>query len=155
MKTLTTRLKIKHMAYLILPAIAGIAITLQTAFSGKLSKEVGSLETVILVHFFGLIVALLIYLVRGNINFGFVSSINMLPVIAGSMGVLIIFFISKSFIINGAFTTIMISVVIQLVVSKIIDHFGLLGAIKNPINLVQLFALVLIITGVVLYQYKN
>lgn len=155
MKTLTMQLRIKRMGYLILPIIAGIAITLQTAFSGKLSKEVGALETVILVHLFGLIVAVIIYLLRGNINLEFIMKINLLPVIAGSMGVLIIFFISKSFIVNGALMTIMISVVVQLIVSKIIDHYGLFGVEQVPLNLYQLLSLILIVSGVVMFQYNQ
>lgn len=143
------------MVYLILPVIAGIAITLQTAFSGKFSAKVGSLETVILVHFCGMIVALIIYLIRGHANFNFVSDTNLLAVMAGAMGVIIVFFISKSFIINGALLTIMISVVVQLIVSKIIDHFGFFGVEQVPINMMQLISLILIVSGVVMFQYNQ
>ena len=155
MKTLIMKMRTKKMAYLMLPIIAGIAITFQTAFSGKLNKQVGSLETVILVHLFGLIVAIIVYLLRGQATFKFMSNINLLPVIAGSMGVLIIFSISRSFVVNGAFTTIMISVIIQLIISKLIDHFGWLGAERNPINLAQFISLCIVISGVVLYQYNK
>lgn len=155
MKTLTKKLRINNMAYLILPVIAGIAIALQTAFSGKLSTKLGSLETVIAVHAFGLLVSLIIYLIRGNVNFKFVSDINLLAVMAGSMGVIIIFFISKSFIVNGALFTIMISVVVQLIVSKIIDHFGLFGVDQVPINMMQLLSLIIIVSGVVMFQYNQ
>ena len=155
MKTLTKKLSFSKMGYLILPVIAGVAITLQTAFSGKISTKIGSLETVVLIHAFGLILALMIYLIRGNADFKFVTDINILSVMAGAMGVLIVFFISKSFVVNGALVTIMISVVVQLVVSKIIDHFGLLGVDRNPINLVQVLSLLIIVSGVVLYQYNK
>jgi transporter family-2 protein len=143
------------MAYLILPVIAGIAIALQTAFSGKLSTKLGSLETVIAVHAAGLLISIIIYLIRGNANFKFVSDVNLLAVMAGSMGVLIIFFISKSFIVNGALFTIMISVVVQLIVSKIIDHFGLFGVDQVPINMMQLLSLIIIVSGVVMFQYNQ
>ena len=155
MKSLIMKLRNKKMVYLILPVIAGVAITLQTAFSGKLNKQVGSLETVILVHLFGLLVAVIVYILSGQANFKFMTNINLLPIMAGSMGVLIIFSISRSFVVNGAFTTIMISVVIQLIISKMIDHFGWLGAEKNPLNLPQLFSLCIIISGIVLYQYNK
>lgn len=155
MKTLTTKSRIKTMGYLILPVIAGIAIILQTAFSGKLSKDIGALETVILVHFFGFIIAVIIYLIRGNLNIGALTNFNILPIIAGSMGVLILFFISKSFVVNGALLTIMISVVVQLIASKIIDHFGLFGTEQVPITMMQLVALLIIVSGVVLYQFKQ
>lgn len=155
MKTLTKKLSFRNMGYLILPVIAGVAITLQSAFSGKISTKVGSLETVILIHAFGLIVALLIYLISGDPNFKFVSNINLMSVMAGAMGVIIIFAISKSFILNGALMTIMISVVIQLIVSKIIDHYGLFGVDQVPINLFQVLSLILIVSGVVMFQYNQ
>lgn len=155
MKTLTKKSRIKMIGFLILPAIAGVAITLQTAFSGKLSREVGALETVVLVHLFGLIISIVIYLIRGNINIGFIRNINLLPIIAGAMGVLIIFFISKSFEVNGALMTIMISVVVQLIVSKIIDYYGLFGVEQVPVNMFQILSLMIIISGVVLFQYNQ
>jgi len=155
MQTLTKKLRINNMAYLILPVIAGIAIALQTAFSGKLSTKLGSLETVIAVHAAGLLISIIIYLIRGNANFKFVSDVNLLAVMAGSMGVLIIFFISKSFIVNVALFTIMISVVVQLIVSKIIDHFGLFGVDQVPINMMQLLSLIIIVSGVVMFQYNQ
>jgi len=155
MKTLIAKVKLKNMAFLILPIIAGFAIALQAAFSGKISTKVGSLETVVLIHFFGLVVALIVYLVRGNANFGFIKDVNLLPVIAGSMGVIIIFFLTKSFIVNGASTTITMSVIVQLIVSKTIDHFGFLGVERNPVNMYQVLALLIIISGVVLFQYSK
>jgi len=154
MKTLTKKLGIIKMGYLILPAIAGTAITLQIAFSGKISKEIGTIETVILVHFFGLIIALMIYLISGNATIKIINDVSLFAVMAGAMGVIIVFFISKSFSVNGALLTITISIIVQLIGSKIIDHFGLFGAERIPINMVQVFSLLLIISGVVLYQRK-
>lgn len=155
MKILTAKTRIRNMSFLILPIIAGLAIALQAAFSGKISTKVGSLETVVLIHFFGLVVALIIYMIRGNATFGFLKDINLLVVIAGSLGVLIIFFLTKSFVVNGASTTITISVVVQLIVSKTIDHFGILGVERSPVNMYQLLALIIIISGVVLFQYSK
>lgn len=152
MKTLMKKKEFRKMALLLLPAIAGVAIALQTAFSGKLNRQIGSLETVIAIHFFGLLLAVIIYLFQEQSNFGFVAKTNLLPIMAGSLGVIIIFTISKSFIENGALTTVLISVVIQLVVSKMIDHFGFFGVEKNPINLTQVIALAIVIGGIVLYQ---
>ena len=153
MKTLTMKLRFKRMIYLILPVIAGLAIALQGAFSGKLNQQFGAIETVILIHLFGLILAVIVYLLRGSYSISFLTNVNLLAIIAGSIGVIIVFSISKSFIINGALTTVMISVFVQLIVSKFIDHYGLLGVERDPINLIQVFALVIIVSGIVLFQY--
>ena len=68
MKNLIKKEGIRKMAFLLLPAIAGVAIVLQTALSGKLTREIGAIETVIAIHFFGLIAALIIYLFQKNSN---------------------------------------------------------------------------------------
>ncbi len=152
MKPTIMKRKFRKMIYLLLPAIAGVAIVLQTALSGKISKDFGTIETVILIHLFGLLAALLVYFVQGNTSFAFFGKSNLLAVIAGALGVVIIFTISKSFVANGALTTVMISVVIQMGISKVIDHFGLFGIEKNPVNLTQLAAIGLMIVGVVILQ---
>jgi len=154
MKIVAKKLRIIKMGYLILPVIAGAAIILQIAFSGKISKEIGTIETVILVHFFGLIIALTIYLISGNATVKIINDVNLFAIMAGAMGVIIVFFISKSFMMNGALLTILISIVVQLIGSKIIDHFGLFGAERVPIDMMQIFSLVLIIFGVILYQRR-
>ena len=154
MITTIKKLGIIKMGYLILPIIAGTAIILQTAFSGKISKEIGTIETVILVHFFGLIIALTIYFLSGKATVTLINDINLFAIMAGAMGVIIVFFISKSFTVNGALLTITISIIVQLIGSKIIDHFGLFGAERVPINIMQILSLILIISGVLLYQKK-
>lgn len=152
MKTLMKKKDIRKMTLLLLPAIAGMAIALQTAFSGRMNKDIGAIETVIVIHFFGLILALLIYVLKDQATFSFITKTNLTAIIAGSLGVVIVFSISKSFIENGALTTVLISVIVQLIVAKAIDQFGLFGAEKNPINLTQVIAIVIVIVGIVLYQ---
>lgn len=152
MKILMEKEGFRKMVLLLLPAVAGIAIALQTAMSGKLNREVGALETVVIVHFFGLVLGLIILMMQRGFNFSFVSQTSLSFVIAGSLGVLIIFSISKSFIENGALTTVLISVIIQLIIAKLVDHFGWFGVLKSPINTREVMALLIVAGGIFLYQ---
>jgi transporter family-2 protein len=140
------------MTYLLLPIIAGLAITLQSTLSGKSTKEFGSMETVIMIHLFGLLAALIIYFSRGDFSLSFFSKVNLLPIIAGSLGVVIIFSISNSVIMNGVTTTLVITIVLQLIVGKVIDHFGMFGVERSPINLYQVVGIVVVFIGVFIFQ---
>ncbi len=142
------------MIYLILPLIAGIAITLQGAFSSKMGNEVGFFETIVIIHFFGLVAAIIIYFFTPDKNISFITNIKPLYILAGTLGVIIIYTISKSISVNGVLITIMISVLIQMVSSKIIEHYGLFGVEQVPLDLKQVGAIVLMAIGVFLYQLK-
>lgn len=155
MKNNILKRKAKSMIFLLLPMIAGLAIALQTAVSGHETQRIGALQTVILIHFFGLIAALIVYFIQGNTSFNFIGKTTLLTIVGGALGVIIVFTISKSFIVNGALTTVMISVLVQLILSKLIDHYGLFGITRNPINLTQLLAIALMVSGVLLFQVKN
>ncbi|MGE4571980.1 MAG: DMT family transporter [Candidatus Izemoplasmatales bacterium] len=140
--------------YLVLPIIAGVAIALQAVFSNKVSQTAGVMQAVFLVHAFGLLLALFILLI-GKENFSFLKNFNIYAVLGGSLGVVIIFTIAKSITLNGVFSTVMVSVLIQMTVSKVIDHFGLFGVEKNPINLMHVIAILLMVSGVIIYQRSN
>ncbi len=142
------------MMYLALPIIAGVAIALQAVFSNKVSQSAGVMQAVFLVHAFGLLLALLILLI-GKENFSFIKNFNIYAVLAGSLGVVIIFSISKSITLNGVFSTVMVSVLIQMTVSKVIDHFGLFGVQQNPISIMHVIAILFMVTGVIIYQRSN
>jgi transporter family-2 protein len=137
---------------LLIPVIVGASITLQGAFSNKISQNVGFIEMVILIHFFGFIVSLGIYLVSGNPSFDFIRKINIYAVAAGVLGVIIVFGFAKSIGFNGVLQTILISVLVQMILSKIIDHFGFFGVTKVPINTMQVVSMLLMISAVVLFQ---
>lgn len=155
MRTLLRNKGIRRMGNLLLPAIAGLSIALQVAFSGKLNREIGSIETIIAVHLFGLLIATIIYFFARNPSFDFLLKFNGIAIFTGFLGVIIVFTISRSFLVNGALSTILISVLVQIIITKIVDHYGLLGGTRNPFSFMQFIALVIVIVGVVLYQFNE
>jgi len=140
--------------YLVLPIIAGVAIALQGVFSNRVSEHNGVFQAVFLIHAFGLITAMIILFI-GKQNYSFLRNINMYAVFGGSLGVVIIFSIAKSITINGVLTTIMVSVLVQMVISKVIDHYGWFGIERNPINWGHIFSILLMVVAVVIYQRSN
>lgn len=146
---------LKRMMYLVLPVVAGLAITLQSTLSGNLSIKIGTMETTLLIHFFGFLTALLVFVLTSNQITDIFGKINYVVIIAGSLGVFIVYSLATSININGVATTIMISIMIQLIASSVIDHFGLFGITKHPINIPQLLSLGLVLTGVILFQLNK
>lgn len=144
---------IKKMYILLLPIAAGAAIATQSALNNNIGKKVGMLEIVILVHLFGLLVSLIIYLVRGNTDIiGMITSASWKAVVAGMLGIVITYSIAASITNIGVLETVMISITVQIVLSKIIDHFGILGVTPKPISITEVFALSFFVIGVVLLR---
>ena len=144
---------IKKMYILLLPIAAGAAIATQSALNNNIGKKVGMLEIVILVHLFGLLVSLIIYLVRGNTDIiGMITSASWKAVVAGMLGIVITYSIAASITNIGVLETVMISITVQIVLSKIIDHFGIFGVTPKPISITEVFALSFFIIGVVLLR---
>lgn len=140
------------MAYIILPVIAGVAISMQGILSSKMGTKTGFMETAVLIHLFGLLTALAVYIVFSRGSLHFIIRPSLISVIAGSMGVIIVICIAKSISLNGAAVTVIVSVLIQMVVSKIIEHYGLFGVPRTPVNIYQILSILMIAGGVILFQ---
>lgn len=146
----------KKMYVVLLPIAAGAAIATQSVLNNNVGKKVGMLELVILVHLFGLIISLLIYFIRGNSDIAsLISSSNWKVIVAGMMGIIITYSIAASISNIGVLETIMISITVQIVLSKIIDHFGILGVTQKPISLTEVLALGFFLIGVILLRISK
>ena len=155
MKTkMKASLRFKKMIFLLLPVVAGLAIALQNVFYNKVSKDVGIMGTVLMIHFFGFLVALVIYIIsKGSFN-NLVSNISVIMVLSGVLGVIVVSTITKSVSVNGVLSTVMLSVLAQMILAKVIGHYGWFGVEQNSINIYQILAIVLMFVGVFIYQ-KN
>ncbi len=142
----------KSMLFLLIPIAAGLAIALQNVFYEKVGEDVGVIGTVVVVHFFGLLAALFVYLLSKGTFSNLSSNFSLYMVISGVLGVIVVSGITKSVGLNGLLLTVMLSVLAQMVFGKVIAHFGLFGVPQNPINWMQLIGIVVMITGVFIYQ---
>ncbi|XMB72944.1 DMT family transporter [Mycoplasmatota bacterium WC30] len=155
MKTkMKASLRFKKMMLLLLPVAAGLAIALQNVFYNKVSKDVGIMGTVLMIHFFGFLVALVIYIFTKGSFSNLLSNISVIMVLSGVLGVIVVSTITKSVSVNGVLSTVMLSILAQMILAKIIGHFGWFGVEQNPINIYQIIAIFLMFVGVVIYQ-KN
>jgi transporter family-2 protein len=138
--------------FLLLPLAAGLAIALQNVFFEKISRNIGISGTVVIVHFFGLLVGIFVYLLSKGTFSNLSENFSIYMIIAGALGVIVVSSMTKSVAVNGVLLTVMLSVIAQMILSKIIGHFGWFGVDINPINWLQVLAICLMITGVFIYQ---
>lgn len=148
----TSSLTVKKMVLLLIPIAAGFAVALQNVFYDNISKYAGIMGTVLVVHVFGLMFAASFFIFTKYSLNDIVQNINWYMIFSGLLGVIVVSGITKSVGINGLLITIMITVTAQMVLGKVIAHFGWFGVDVNPINWMQGLAILIMISGIYLYQ---
>lgn len=127
--------------------VCGVAVAIQAQFTGAMQRQVGTLESTFITYFSGgLIIALIILAARGG-NLAAARTLPWYVWSAGLLGLVIIFTLSLSVGQIGLVPALVIITVSQFVVGALINHFGLLGASVNPIDIPKLAGLVLLGLG--------
>lgn len=138
----------QSMILVIMVAVGGgVAISLQSLFSGVIGSKLGILESVFLVHLGGLLLASVLLLFAGGGNIATWRSVPWYALCAGFLGVAIIASISYAVPRLGLATTLTVSIVVQLVLGAILDHFGLLGATVRPLGLSRVVGMIVLFAG--------
>ena len=125
----------------------GMAISLQSLFSGVIGEKLGIIESVFIVHLGGLVLASALLLLIGG---GSVASWRGVPwyaLCAGLLGVAIVASISYAVPRLGLATTLTVTIASQLIIGAIIDHFGLLGAPVHPLDISRVVGMLILFVG--------
>jgi transporter family-2 protein len=128
--------------------VGGIAVGLQGPLASMISQRLGPLESVFIVHIGGALVALLPLLFMGG---GKLAQWRQLPwytLVAGAFGLVVISAVSYTIPRVGVAAAIITIVAGQLLVSTILDHFGLLGAMERPLDTTRAVGLAVVMVGV-------
>ncbi|MGG6137362.1 DMT family transporter [Pantoea allii] len=137
--------------YYLIAFAAGLGITLQTSLNSQLAKGLGGDSvTAALFSFTAGAFSLGVYsLLRG----GLFTSLAALPsqplwsLAGGLMGACALF----SYVVLApkiGFSALLgLAIVGQLLSSQVIDHFGLLGAMKRPVTLLKLGGMLVMLAG--------
>lgn len=128
--------------------VGGIAVGLQGPLASMISQRLGPLESVFIVHVGGALIALLPLLFMGG---GKLAQWRQLPwytLVAGAFGLVVISAISYTIPRVGVAAAIITIVAGQLLVSTILDHYGLLGAMERPLDVTRAIGLAVVMVGV-------
>ncbi len=120
---------------LLVAAVAGIAMAIQGSLNAVLGRFIGLLETTFIVHLAGTLVVLVLILFRlGSGNFAQWRDAPWYVYLGGALGVLIIFTVAFALPRAGVANATTAIIVGQVTMAMLIDHFGLFGLEKIPIN---------------------
>ncbi|WP_432667161.1 DMT family transporter [Wukongibacter baidiensis] len=134
--------------YKALATFDGVLIALMVAFNGLLASHIGNEQSLMVIHFIGLLGTIILLLGSRNR----LQSLNGLPAylfIAGALGIFNVLFNNLSFSALGATLTLSLNLIGQLITSMLIDHFGLLGLISNRINRTKLIGISIMVLGII------
>jgi len=130
----------------LIAAVGGVAIALQSLFSGTIGRHLGVLGAVFLVHLEGLVLAGLLLLLRGGGLAGW-RDIPWYALLAGFIGVAIVACVSYAVPQLGLAATLTATITAQLLLGAALDHFGLLGAALRPLDPTRILGIAALLLG--------
>lgn len=127
--------------------LVGIFVAFMVLFNGTLAANYGNYVALIIIHTVGLVgisAYLLIKREHNKIN----KSIPFYLFLGGAIGVILVSLNNICFTAIGVSLTIALGLFGQIIMSLIVDHFGLFGLKRTPFNYKKIFGLLLIFSGV-------
>jgi bacterial/archaeal transporter family-2 protein len=138
----------------LLALIGGMALAVQSQINGGLGKKVGVIEGSFISFSVGTLALLFILLFFGNGDISAISTVPKWQLIGGLLGA---FFVIVQVIAVpkiGVSATLMAVIVGQILIGAMIDHFGLFGGNRLPIDLKKMIAILLLLFALFLYYKK-
>ena len=126
----------------------GVAVGLQSPMASMITQRLGIFESVFIVHIGGALIALLPILFYSGGKLSQWRSLPWYVLGAGIFGLIVIGAISYMIPKVGVAASITTIVAGQLLVSIVLDHFGLLGASVRSLDLTRLIGIVVVLAGV-------
>jgi transporter family-2 protein len=141
--------------YLLLALVAGAMMPTQAAINNKLSVFVDSPILAAFISFLVGTVGLLVYVLIAGVPLGNIVSAKNAPAIVWIGGLLGAFFVTSTVVLVprlGVAMTFSLIIAGQMLITLVIDHFGLLGVPVKEVSLARVAGILLITAGVVLIR---
>ena len=141
--------------YILLALAAGAMMPTQAATNNKMAGVVESPILAAFISFFVGTVALFVYMLIAGVSITNLTSAKEAPAIAWIGGLLGAFFVTAAVMLVprlGVAMTFSLIIAGQMIVTLVIDHFGLLGVPMKEVSLARIAGIVLIAGGVVLIR---
>lgn len=141
--------------FVLLALVAGAMMPTQAAINNRLAGAVDSPILAAFISFLVGTVGLLAYVVLSGVPVGNIASAKNAPAITWIGGLLGAFFVTSTVVLVprlGVALTFSLIVAGQMLVTLVIDHFGLLGVPVKEISLARIGGILLIVGGVALIR---
>lgn len=140
---------------MVLAAMAGAAISLQTVFNNKVNEKTGSWMTTTLALGMGFLFAIIPVLLFERNALGQMLDMETWYWFGGVIGVGVVFCLVQAIKRLGPTFTISIVLVAQLGTALLWDSTGWLGLEKIPFSPMKLLGILMIVAGVLVFSYKK
>ncbi|MEO7672504.1 MAG: DMT family transporter [Pyrinomonadaceae bacterium] len=141
--------------YILIALLAGAMMPTQAATNNRMAAFVDSPVLAAFVSFVVGTLALFVFVLLSGVPLVSLGGVKDAPAIAWIGGILGAFFVAASVTLVpklGVAMTFSILIAGQMIVTLVIDHFGLLGVPIRALSLTRLGGILLIATGVVLIR---
>lgn len=141
--------------FIILAVVAGMMMPTQAAINNRLAITVDSPILAAFVSFFVGTIALFLYVLAAGIPLGNLIDAKNAPLIAWTGGILGAIFVASTVALVprlGVALTFSLVIAGQMIITLVIDHFGILGVPEKSISLPRVFGVALITIGVILIR---
>lgn len=129
-------------------------MTFQGVFNTRASEKIGLWETNTIVQASALLLTLIIMLIWGNGNLKNIKDVNKLYLLGGVIGAGIIYTVMEGISRIGPTYAVSTILIAQLTSAGIIDAFALFGSEQIPFNITKILGIIIMIAGIVLFQWK-
>ncbi len=144
-----------NILFLLLAVLAGAMMPTQAVTNNKMAAVVDSPIIAAFISFFVGTVALFVYVIASGTPLGNLAAAKDAPPIAWVGGLLGAFFVTAAIMLVpklGVAMTFSVIIAGQMLVTLVIDHFGLLGVPVKEVSLARIGGILLISAGVVLIR---
>jgi len=127
--------------------LSGVAVALQGPLASLMSQYVGTMGSVFIIHLGGALMAGAVLLVIGGGNLGAWRGVPWYALGAGALGLVVLSGVSYTIPRIGAAATVTLIVLAQLILSALLDHFGLLGTSVRHVDLSRALGITALLLG--------
>lgn len=143
--------------YSLLALFAGVAVTFQGPINTNLAQSLKSNNMATFMAFFVGTIILAIYILIIREPIPTLTMFRQAPwwsYLGAVTGIIYVFSVIIVFDKLGASSSMVLLILAQIVTALLLDHFGILGVPKKPINIYKIVGLVLMVSGVYLINKK-
>jgi transporter family-2 protein len=127
--------------------VSGVAVGLQSPLASMISQRLGMLESIFIIHIGGAILVAVPLIFLGGGHLADWRSLPWYALLAGSMGLIVVAGISFLIPRVGVASAIILIIAGQLLISSVLDHYGLLGVQIRTMNAQRILGLVIVFLG--------
>jgi transporter family-2 protein len=134
---------------IVMAILVGICLGMQPTINAALGKVITPKVAAFHSVFISTIIICIVILLSGNFN-EYQNLKNISPVywIGGVLGIVIVFLSIKVVPVLGTTLSLSIFVSVQLIVGALINHFGIFGVVKAPIDFIRFLGIILLLIGI-------